>query len=168
MIVKYQHILVRFDIWKVSNGRKFSTTRTSTKNKEPTSQMSLHGKLFTFDTQHVPQALFWSWEKMFWPKYQGGGNCYWFWKLVTFLCWHCLYWICKRNNVQQNQNLNPDIFRHNDLPWNIRQFIHNKLEKVNYYAFFFSPIRIVLGKPVHEHSVPASLVNVKVVTHWLP
>ena len=22
-------------------------------------------------------------------------------------------------------------FRHNDLPWNIRQFIHNKLEKVN-------------------------------------
>ena len=26
---------------------------------------------------------------------------------------------------------NTVLYRHNDLPWNIRQFIHNKLEKVN-------------------------------------
>ena len=27
-----------------------------------------------------------------------------------------------------------NIFRHNDLAWNIRQFIHNKLKTVNFSA----------------------------------
>ena len=26
----------------------------------------------------------------------------------------------------------PLIFRHNDLPWNIRKFVHNKLDTVNF------------------------------------
>ena len=42
--------------------------------------------------------------------------------------WGASHWWVR---LYSSHDHNTICFRHNDLPWNIRQFIHNKLEKVN-------------------------------------
>ena len=37
----------------------------------------------------------------------------------------------KRKLEKQRRKIDIYFFRHNDLPWNIRKFVHNKLESVN-------------------------------------